>query len=276
MKTSVWDKLNEELGEAEHIAEHQVTVVIPTYNCAHNISLTIDSVLMQSYTHLDIVIVDAGSTDRTRSIIKSYKSPQIRIYSVAEYNLYEMMNRGVALAQGKYLACLVPGDFYISQNVVRIIADAAATNDYPDLVYGGSLLRYGTSEPQILQREVSRELLTMGKQATSLQGCWFRRDSLKKVGGFKQRYGLRAGFDILCRYSQSSWARVVMVNRVVTDFDRRSITHWQILQHFWDTLRIIKIHFGYMAAFRWLVKQRDMWRSVRLWWRHVKLAFMGR
>lgn len=276
MKTSVWDKLLEELSTLDHLANHYVSVVIPTYNSAHNISLTIDSILMQGYEQLDIVVIDAGSTDRTLAIIKSYESPKIHVYSVAEYDLYEMCNRGLALAHGKYVAYLVPGDYYLSKNVIQVVSDMATANDYPDLVYAGSLLRYGSSEPQILQRPLTIDLLKQGKQATSLQGCWFKKGSLKQLGGFRQRYKLRAIFDVLCRYGVSPSARIAVVGRVVTDFDRRSITHSRILQHFWDTLRIIKDHFGCFAAVRWSLQQKDMWRSARLWFRHIKLAFLGR
>ena len=275
-KTSEWDSLVEDLEGLESLATHPVTVIIATYNCAHNIGLTLSSIINQSYPETEIVIVDAGSTDRTLPIIKSYESERIRIYSAAEYNLYEMFNRGLALACGRYVCYLVPGDFYISNDALAHVSKLAHFNDFPDLVLGGSLLRYGTQEPLLLNRDYSVEFLQSGKQPTGLQGCWFRRDTLRSIGGFHQSYSLRAGFDVLCRIKLSPSARISRTSRVLTDFDRRPLTYTGIIKHFWDTCRIIYRHFGIWSALRWSIRQGDVARSLRLWLRHMQLAFSRR
>ena len=58
----------------------KVTVIIPTYNRAHFISEAIHSVLAQKFQDFELIIVDDGSQDNTREIIRRFKDPRIQIY----------------------------------------------------------------------------------------------------------------------------------------------------------------------------------------------------
>ena len=53
--------------------ENLISIIIPTYNRAHIVCETLDSVLSQTYTNWECIVVDDGSTDNTKDIIKSYR-----------------------------------------------------------------------------------------------------------------------------------------------------------------------------------------------------------
>lgn len=71
-----------------------VSIIMPTYNCAKFIGATIDSVLAQTYTDWEIVIVDDCSTDNTKEIVEAYGNEKIRYYCLEE-------NSGAAVARTK-------------------------------------------------------------------------------------------------------------------------------------------------------------------------------
>lgn len=109
---SVWELLR---GDEENLpleAFPKVSVVIPTKNHGAEIAFTLESLLAQDYPHLEIVIIDAHSTDRTLEIAKSFRSEKIRILSVSQYALSEMWNRGLMATKGDYLSFLEPGTTY--------------------------------------------------------------------------------------------------------------------------------------------------------------------
>lgn len=86
-----------------------VSVVIPVFNCAQFIGVAIDSVLAQDYPQLEVIVVDDGSTDATRSVIDGFRD---RVILLAQENrgCAAARNLGVAHAQGDYIAFLDADD----------------------------------------------------------------------------------------------------------------------------------------------------------------------
>jgi glycosyltransferase involved in cell wall biosynthesis len=88
-----------------------VSVVMPVYNAEKYLKPAIDSILNQSYTDLDIVIVNDGSTDNSKNIIKSYQDPRIRYFENAQNSgIVVTRNRGLEEARGDYIAVMDSDD----------------------------------------------------------------------------------------------------------------------------------------------------------------------
>lgn len=79
------------------------SIVIPTYNRAHLIPATIESILAQTYQHFEIIIVDDGSTDNTQEIVKKYLSERVRYYSKTNGERAAARNYGTQKATGQYI-----------------------------------------------------------------------------------------------------------------------------------------------------------------------------
>lgn len=254
----------------------KVSIVIPTFNCVHTIPLTLDSILNQQYARFEILVVDAGSTDRTIEVVKNYRDDRIQIFSVATYQRYEMLNKGISQASGEYINFLFPGDFYLGREVLKQMMALVLSHQMPDLVFCGTFLRDGKSEPKILFRHLNLKLLRMGHQPTSLQSCWFKIETLKKLDKFDMSYNQRGGYELMCRFALHHHLKTVSTNRVFTDYDLRSVTRQMVITHFRETMKTIFHYFGFWAAFRWLFHQKDMYRYIKLWMRNARLAFLGR
>ena len=82
-----------------------VTVLMPAYNAEKFIRDSIDSVLSQTYSDFELLIINDGSTDKTEEIILSYKDHRI-VYVKNEVNLklIKTLNKGIDLAKGKFIA----------------------------------------------------------------------------------------------------------------------------------------------------------------------------
>jgi glycosyltransferase involved in cell wall biosynthesis len=254
----------------------KVSVIVPTFNCAQSIALTLDSLLMQEYPDYEILVIDADSTDRTLEIVNGYRSEKIRLYSVTSSQRYEILNKGISHAKGEYLNFLFPGDFYIYRETLKTMMTLILEHEKPQLAYCGTLLRDGKSEVKILFRTLSLDLLKKGQQPTSLQSCWFKSEAFRELGKFNPSFRLRGGFEFMCRFSLKKDFRAVSIYRVLTDYDLRWVTRRMVLRHFWETLRTIGKYFGLFAMFAWLFKQKDGMRFFKLWMRSLKIAFLGR
>ena len=88
----------------------KVSVCLPTYNRAHYLSDTINSVLGQTFEDFELVVVDNCSTDATPDVVAAFDDPRVRyVRHDANIGHYRNMNRGLALCRGEY-ACIVHDD----------------------------------------------------------------------------------------------------------------------------------------------------------------------
>ena len=97
--------------EEKLLAMPLVTVSMPAFNSEHYIAEAIESILAQTYENFELIIIDDGSTDRTREIVERYSDPRIiKIFSDQNRGLITTRNLIASIAKGKYLALLDADD----------------------------------------------------------------------------------------------------------------------------------------------------------------------
>ena len=79
------------------------SIIVPTYNRAHLIATTIESILSQTYPHFEILIIDDGSTDNTEEIIQKYLSGRVHYYKKINAERSAARNFGTKKAKGDYI-----------------------------------------------------------------------------------------------------------------------------------------------------------------------------
>ncbi len=100
-----------------------ISVVMPVYNGEKYLREAIDSILNQTYTDFEFIILNDGSTDRTEEIILSYSDPRI-VYVNNEKNLQivKTLNKGIGLAKGEYVARMDADDISLPERFEKQIA----------------------------------------------------------------------------------------------------------------------------------------------------------
>jgi glycosyltransferase involved in cell wall biosynthesis len=95
-----------------------VSVIIPSYNCEAYIAETIDSVLAQDYSSIELLIVDDGSTDKTQDIIQTY-GHQVRLISQRNAGVCAARNKGIQEAKGQYICLMDHDDYWYPDKISR-------------------------------------------------------------------------------------------------------------------------------------------------------------
>jgi len=108
-----------------------ISVVIPAYNAAHYISEAIESVLQQTISDYEIVVVDDGSTDYTREIIDRY-GQSVHYYSQENKGPAAARNFGIRSAKGKYIAFLDADDWWLEN---KLELELNAIQSFPDAAF---------------------------------------------------------------------------------------------------------------------------------------------
>lgn len=105
----------------------KLSIITVSYNSSATIQDTIESLLAQSYTNIEYIIVDGLSKDNTVDIIKEYEprfKGRLRWVSEKDKGLYDAMNKGIRMATGDVVGIINSDDFYHKTDVIFKIADA--------------------------------------------------------------------------------------------------------------------------------------------------------
>lgn len=102
-----------------------VTVIIPVYNVEKYLERCINSVIKQSYSELEIILVDDGSTDKSYEICKKFalKDSRIKVFHKSNGGLSSARNFGLKMSLGKYIV-FIDSDDYISSEMISVLYDA--------------------------------------------------------------------------------------------------------------------------------------------------------
>ena len=110
-----------------------ISVITVSYNAVSTIEQTILSVINQTYSNIEYIIIDGGSTDGTIDIIRRYEDKIAYWVSEPDRGIYDAMNKGASKANGEYIAFLNSDDWY-ELDAVSIIAQFA--DGKTDLISG--------------------------------------------------------------------------------------------------------------------------------------------
>lgn len=117
----------------------KVSIITVVYNAAETVRDCLESVLGQTYPHLEYVVIDGGSTDGTADIVRSYGAKIAQFVSEPDQGIYDAMNKGIALATGDIIGLLNADDLYRHADVIAHVVDrlnqTGSDAVYSDMVY---------------------------------------------------------------------------------------------------------------------------------------------
>ncbi len=171
-----------------------VSIILPTYNGAGRISRAIESVLAQSYTEWELLVLDDGSPDDTEDLIKRMALKDKRIkYLKNEKNLgiQKTLNKGIDKANGEYIARIDDDDEWINKDKLKKQVEFMET--HPEYVLVGTgfvacddkgqeIFRY---IPPSGDKEIRQEILS--RNCFTHSSVFFRKDVALQSGGYSEK-----------------------------------------------------------------------------------------
>jgi glycosyltransferase involved in cell wall biosynthesis len=188
------------------------SILIPLYNKSEYISNTLNSVLGQTYSKFEVIIIDDGSTDGSDAIVSKYTDPRIRILRQENKGVSAARNYGIKKAKYKLIALLDGDDLWDKRYLEEIVI---LIGKYPEIsIYGTQLAGICNgriiSRPFILNNfEVYGkfdlfEIITKNKgflHPISSSSVVFRKNILEKAGNFDERITHGEDYDFFFRIS---------------------------------------------------------------------------
>lgn len=218
-----------------------VSVVMSVYNCETYIRTAIESILNQTYPYLEFIIIDDGSTDKTRTIIEAATAtdPRVRLISRENRGVTQSLNEGISLSAGKLIARMDGDDI---SELDRLEKQVAFLDANPEVVLvggqahlidsdGRSVISF--TEPvnhdEIDQRNLRAKTLPIHPTVM------FRKSAWSTVGGYHMEFDKAEDIDLFLRLAKigrlASLSDVVLKMRLhlgsvsnITEENRRQQT----------------------------------------------------
>ncbi len=213
-----------------------VSIISPTYNHEKYLADCIDSVMMQSYTEWEMIILNDGSTDRTAEIAAAYQETDSRIKVVNQENigifrLSETYNKGVAMATGSYIAILEGDDCWAPQKLEMQVAemqkdpDAALCWSMAKCVNSDKSLVYYTApdldaaDAGFYNNDPAGSIMNifLFRNCIPALTILIRKEALLKIGGFKQVFNLPL-VDLPTLYELAVAGRFIFIPETLGDW----------------------------------------------------------
>jgi len=216
-----------------------VSVVTVVKNGAEHLTKCIESVLTQSWSNIEYIIIDGGSTDGTMDIIRSYDDRIDYWLSEPDHGIFDAMNKGIALASGQLIGILNADDSY-EPGAVSAAAQALMQFAAPAVFYGDHYL----VQVELGERYEMRASLQLWRGMTIChQAMFVHREVYRQLGSYRLEFRLAADYDFLVR---ACLARVPFryLERFVVDFRDDGASSRALLTSNREVSTILRRYYG--------------------------------
>ncbi|MDN3579618.1 glycosyltransferase family 2 protein [Mucilaginibacter flavus] len=219
----------------------KLSVINVVYNNVRDIERTMLSVLNQTYTNIEYVIVDGLSNDGTLQIIAQYKDRVSQFISEKDKGIYDAMNKGLAMATGDYVIFMNSGDEFYDRETVKSVF---ATSPDADIYYGETEMINDAGENLGQRRHKAPGQFTWRGfkygMSISHQAIYIRRSLAEP---YDSRYQLSADIDWIIRAAKKA-KTIVNVNRYVAKYLVGGMSKTKHRQSLQERFSIMKENYG--------------------------------
>jgi glycosyltransferase involved in cell wall biosynthesis len=183
-----------------------ISVLMPAYNCEAYVLEAVSSILSQSFTDFELLVIDDGSTDSTRKLLESVDDPRLRLVSnERNIGLIGTLNRGLDLALGRYIARMDADDVSAPE---RLEKQVLYLEEHPDVHVLGSMVNLINEQGMVFgaisgyptdSEEIHRYLL---RECCLIHpSVIFRKDTVEAAGGYSVDARHAEDYDLWLRLS---------------------------------------------------------------------------
>ncbi len=180
----------------------KISIITVCYNSSSFIRSAIETVLSQSHSDIEYIVVDGGSNDGTLDIVNGYVDRIAHFVSESDKGIYDAMNKGIALATGDIIGILNSDDFYPHSDVIADVVAEFVKEEGADLVLGNVDFVYPDNLIKSVRLYSSFKFSPWKMRFGFLPahpGAFIKKSAYDKVGQYKLGYTIAADFDMFVR-----------------------------------------------------------------------------
>lgn len=221
----------------------KVTIITVCFNSEATIERTIQSVLGQTYSNIEYIIIDGKSTDNTLNIIGQYRSVfgnRMIVISEKDQGIYDAMNKGIRLATGELIGIINSDDWYERTAVEDTVSAFKEFGRQTVVTYG--MIRYYDGDQEESQHFYRHEYLR--NRMISHPTCFVSKAVYNRIGCFDLRYRLAADYEFMIRAYRNN-IDFLPIYKLIANFRLNGASHSTQTEE--EVLRIKKEN-GYLSV----------------------------
>lgn len=172
-----------------------VTVVTVTFNADHFLDQALQSIFNQTYTNVELIVIDGGSTDSTLAIIRKHESKIDFWQSEPDKGIYDAMNKGLKLARGSWIGFKNADDWFLPNAIETVVMESKRVQ--ADVFYGNTLSVL--QESPLTCAPFLTDHKTIGQNPGIDHRSTFVRTLMHRQVPFDLQYRLGADLDVFWR-----------------------------------------------------------------------------
>lgn len=178
----------------------KISIITATYNSEKTLKDTLESVLKQTYTDYEHIIIDGKSKDSTMQIVKEYEpryQGKLKYISEKDNGLYDAMNKGIEMATGDVIGLLNSDDYYIDENVLNKISKSFQENC--DGIFANIIMLedkdFKLPERKLISGFGNYHFGWLPLHPT----LYLKKEVYNEIGFYNQKYKIAADYDFMIR-----------------------------------------------------------------------------
>jgi len=191
----------------------KISVITVCKNSSLHIAHSIKSVLEQTYSDYQYIIIDGNSKDSTLEIVKKYRARIDILLSEDDTGIYNAMNKALGFANGDVVYFLNSDDFLYDKNVFAEIAEDFKKNNQTMILYGNVVMNLDGKDEIIRYDKISRGYFY--KHTICHQALFIKKKLFNIIGGYNEKYPVHADTDWLMKAYFKQKAKFKYIDRII-------------------------------------------------------------
>ena len=197
----------------------KVSLITVVYNGEKYLADCIESVIGQTYSDLEYIVIDGASTDSTLSIIEKYRANISQFVSGKDKGMYDALNKGIDMATGEIIGILNADDMLASSDVIGNIVAQFEKYD-ADGVYGNLNYIDPHRDNAIVRKWVSKPFtandIKMGWMPAH-PTLYLKKELFKKFGYYSLDFGTAADYELMLRFLYQYQVKAVFLDQLIVN-----------------------------------------------------------
>ena len=226
-------------------AQPTLSILVATWNCAEELESFLLSLIQQTWRDWELVLLDNASTDGTDVLVETFRdslvaSQRLTWSSEPDSGIYDAWNRGLQLAQGRYLSFIGADDTFVDFHSLERLAGLTATD--ADLLTARNA--YYAADGRFLRHWGSGWIWQRMRQSMNIAhpGLLVRRELFERFGPYDSTYRICGDYDWFLRLPPD--LRTVHSSDPILKVVQAGVSHTRITQVYAETFRAQRRHLG--------------------------------